>query len=116
MLGSNNEYDASTSAKLKLKGLSLIFEKPFANNSYGIVGANISKLNYSIEERYYVKNKELIDGSNDDSLFINFKFGLGNKIKLRTGTNLFIETTAETVRGNGLVLTIPLRNFQQRWV
>ena len=84
MLGSNNEYDASTSAKLKLKGLSLIFEKPFSNNSYGIVGTNISKLNYSIEERYYVKNKTLIDGSNDDTLFINFKFGLGNKIKLRT--------------------------------
>ena len=83
MLGSNNEYDASTSAKLKLKGLSLILEKPFANNSYGILGANISKLNYSIEERYYLKNKELIDGSNDDSLFINFKFGMGNKIKLK---------------------------------
>ena len=99
VLGSNNEYDASTSAKLKLKGLSLILEKPFANNSYGIVGANISKLNYSIEERYYLKNKELIDGSNDDSLFINFKFGMGNKIKHRRGTHLFIETTAETVRG-----------------
>ena len=99
VLGSNNEYDASTSAKLKLKGLSLIVEKPFSNNSYGIVGTNISKLNYSIEERYYVKNKTLIDGSNDDTLFINFKFGLGNKIKLRSGSNLFIETTAETVRG-----------------
>ena len=99
MLGSNNEYDASTSAKLKLKGLSLILEKPFSNNSYGIVGTNISKLNYSIKERYYVKNKTLIDGSNDETFFINFKFGLGNKIKLRSGSNLFIETTAETVRG-----------------
>ena len=88
VLGSNNEYDASTSAKLKLKGLSIILEKPFANNSYGIFGANISKLNYSIEERYYLKNKELIDGSNDDTPFINFKFGLGNKIKLRRHTSL----------------------------
>ena len=41
-----------------------------------------------------------MEGSNDDTPFINFKFGLGNKIKLRHGTHLFIETTAETVRGN----------------
>ena len=96
VLGNNNTYDASTSAKLKLKGLSLILEKPFTNNSYVLFGANVSKLNYSIEEQYYLKNKTYIDGSNDDTPFINFKFGLGNKIKLRHGTHLFIETSAET--------------------
>ena len=99
VLGSNNQYDVSTSANLKLKGLSFIFERPFTNNSYGILGANISKLNYSMKEQYYLKNKTYIDGSNGDTPFINFKFGLGNKIKLRPGTHLFIETTAETVRG-----------------
>ena len=99
VLGNNNTYDASTSAKLKLKGLSLILEKPFTNNSYVLFGANVSKLNYSIEEQYYLKNKTYIDGSNDDTPFVNFKLGLGNKIKLRHGTHLFIETSAETVRG-----------------
>ena len=99
-LGSNNTYDASTFAKLKLKGLSLILEKPFTNNAYFLFGANVSKLNYSIKEQYYLKNKTNMEGSNDDTPFINFKFGLGNKIKLRHGTHLFLETTAETVRGN----------------
>ena len=99
VLGSNIEFDVSTSSKITSKGFSIILEKPLTNNSYGIFGANLSKLNFSIEERYYLKNRESIDGSNGDTPFFNFKFGLGNKIKLRPNTYLFIETTAETVRG-----------------
>ena len=93
-----------------LKNLSYIIDIPSSKSYLLAVSGGVdsmalvnlfeaAKLNFSIEERYYLKNRESIDGSNGDTPFFNFKFGLGNKIKLRPNTYLFIETTAETVRG-----------------
>ena len=66
---------------------------------------------FSMNEEYFLKDKSQYENSRGNSPYLNFKIGLGHKFKLRSKSNLFIETTAETVRGDWFGVDHSIKEF-----